>query len=229
VRDAVREAIVAELRHSVSPGERWVEIGCANSNLLYDFPHRLQARLDGVDSASDALAATGAALARTSIDATLRLHDFRELADGEEGSYDGVVSCGFAEHFTDCTDVHRHLARYVRPGGRVVTFVPNMSGLVGLLQVVVDEEVFLTHHVLTPPVLADSMREAGLSVDRCEPFIGVNLGVVNAGGLSRSGRRAAEAVLVGTSRALALAERTRGRPFAPRMWRSPYLVAVATV
>jgi hypothetical protein len=81
VRDAVREAIVAELSRWVAPGQRWVEIGCANSNLLYDFPHRLHARLDGVDSAAEALEATGAALERSSIDSTLRLHDFRELAD----------------------------------------------------------------------------------------------------------------------------------------------------
>jgi hypothetical protein len=97
------------------------------------------------------------------------------------------------------------------------------------LQVIVDEEIFLTHHVLTPPVLAESMRDAGLTVERCDPFIGVNLGVVNAGGLPRQARRIAEAVLVGTTRALSLAERARGRPFTPRMWRSPYLVAVATL
>jgi len=228
IRDQVREAVIEEISPWVRPRDRWVEIGCASSHLLYDFPNRLGARLDGVDASEGALAATRAALGHHAIEAELSLHDFRELRDDERGAFDGVVSCGFVEHFADCADVHRQLHRYLRPGGTVVTIVPNMAGVSGLLQMAVDEEIYLTHHVLTPPILQESMEAAGFHVELCRPFMAFNLGVVNAGALSPSVRRLTEILLVGSSRLVGVAELLSRRRLGPKLWRSPYLIAVAT-
>jgi len=227
VRDHVRDTVVAELGKVVEPGSKWTEVGCASSTFLLDFPAVLGAELDGVDISARALEVTRSNLADLGVTPTLSCHDFTEPLPEELHAYDGVFSNGFVEHFADLSAVLVSVAKYVKPGGIVVSVIPNMSGIVGFLQLFTSSEIFLTHHVITPPILRQEMERAGLIVDVCEPFMSFNTGVVNVG--ERRGRltgRALEAALVGTSRAVWSAERITKREMKPRLWRSPYLISV---
>jgi hypothetical protein len=119
------------------------------------------------------------------------------------------------------------MSLYVRPGGSIVTVVPNMAGLNGFLQLGLSRDTFLTHHVITPPILRQEMERAGLSVERCEPLMSFNTGVVNLGERrSRASGRAMEAALVGMSRTVWAAERLFGKDLTPRLWRAPYIISV---
>ena len=227
IRDHVRDTLVAELGKVVEPGSRWVEIGCASSTFLLDLPTLLDAQLDGVDISERALDVTIANLAEFGLKPTLRCHDFADPQPEELHAYDGAFSFGFVEHFADLAATIRSVAQYVKPGGLVVTVVPNMSGLVGFLQLCTDSEIFLTHHVITPPILQQEMERAGLSVETCEALMSFNTGVVNVG--ARRNKilgRALEAVFVGTSRAFWGAERVMHTSVAPRLWRSPYIISI---
>lgn len=226
IRDFVREELVALLGNWVEPGSRWVEIGCANSTFLFDFPTRLHATLDGVDIAGDAVAATRAALGVHGLQPRMALHDFRDVEPPEQHAYDGVFSYGFAEHFNDCADVHRSMRDYLKPGGRVATIVPNMTGLPGMFQQWFDEPTFLTHNVLTQATLRGALEDAGFEVEFCEPIIAFNLGVVNTSSLSKPARAVANAVFVGTGRAIAAAQVAARRRLPTSHFRAPYLLAV---
>lgn len=226
VRDFVREELVRLLGRWVEPGSRWVEIGCANSTFLYDFPRNLRATLDGVDIAESALEATRAAVGSHGITPHLSLHDFRDIPELERHAYDGVLSYGFAEHFNNCAQVHETLSGYLKPGGVVATIVPNMTGLPGTLQQWFDERTFLTHNVLTQATLRGALEDSGFLVDFCEPIIALNLGVVNTSSLAPPTRAITNAVFVGLGRALAALQIATGRRISASHWRAPYLLAV---
>lgn len=227
VRDHVRDTLVAELGKVVKPESRWIEVGCASSTFLLDLPTILGARLDGVDISADALDATVGNLAEFGLTPTLSCHDFTEPRPEELHAYDGVFSFGFVEHFADLAAALASVAQYVKPGGTVVSVIPNMSGLVGFLQLFTSSDIFLTHHVITPPILRQEMERAGLLVDVCEPLMSFNTGVVNVGERrSRLSGRVLEAALVGTSRAVWTAERITKRELKPRLWRAPYILSV---
>jgi 2-polyprenyl-3-methyl-5-hydroxy-6-metoxy-1,4-benzoquinol methylase len=230
VRDHVRESLMSAVGSVVEPSSRWIEIGCASSSFLLDVPTQLDAELDGVDISAAALRTTADDLAKLGVKPRLSCHDFATPDPEEVKSYDGVLSFGFVEHFADIASTLVSMAGYVRPGGRIVTVVPNMAGLNGFLQLGLSSDTFLTHHVITPPILRQEMERAGLSVERCEPLMSFNTGVVNLGERrSRKSGRALEAVLVGTSRAVWAAERLVGRDLAPRLWRAPYIISVGRV
>jgi cyclopropane fatty-acyl-phospholipid synthase-like methyltransferase len=218
---------VSEIGKVVKPASRWIEIGCASSSFLLDVPTMLDAELDGVDISADALKTTAEDLAALGVAPRLSCHDFATPDPDERNTYDGVLSFGFVEHFADIAATLRSMSLYVRPGGSIVTVVPNMAGLNGFLQLGLSRDTFLTHHVITPPILRQEMERAGLSVERCEPLMSFNTGVVNLGERrSRASGRAMEAALVGMSRTVWAAERLFGKDLTPRLWRAPYIISV---
>ncbi|MBK9252399.1 MAG: methyltransferase domain-containing protein [Proteobacteria bacterium] len=95
------------------------------------------------------------------------------------GAADAVVSFGLVEHFTDTPRIMKALARLVRPGGRILTVVPNMTGTVGLTQWVAGPEIRRIHEALSPEMLADAHRQAGLRVLESEYLLPMGYGVVN--------------------------------------------------
>lgn len=227
VKDFVREQALELLTDHVHSGERWVEIGCAGSRFLLDFPLRLNATLDGVDIVESALHQTQAELQKHGLQPSLRLHDYREPTLEEEQAYDGLISWGFVEHFADCVTVHQELSKYLRPGGTLISVVPNMTGLPGLLQQWTDLETFLSHNALTTQILADACTAAGLEVLSSEPIVSLNLGVINPANRSRLARRLIQTPFVGLSRASAVLDNARKVRPRRKLWAAPYLMLVA--
>src|SRR4029077_8297122 len=54
--------------------------------------------------------------------------------DGLRGGFDLVYSMGLLEHFADRAARIAEAAHYLKPGGRILTTVPNLQGLNWLLQ-----------------------------------------------------------------------------------------------
>jgi 2-polyprenyl-3-methyl-5-hydroxy-6-metoxy-1,4-benzoquinol methylase len=92
---------------------------------------------------------------------------------------DLVVSLGLVEHFTDTRNCLAALARFVRPGGRLLTVIPNMRGTVGFLQRVIAPSVFNVHVPLSTHELRAAHEQAGMKVDRAEYLVATNFGVIN--------------------------------------------------
>ena len=103
-----------------------------------------------------------------------------------QGEYDYVVSFGVVEHFEDTADCLRSCAKFLKPGGKLITSIPNIAGIIGLIQRYVDREVYDLHMPLTKTKLFNAHREASLELQKCEYFMSINLGVVNSGSFSKN-------------------------------------------
>jgi SAM-dependent methyltransferase len=92
---------------------------------------------------------------------------------------DLVLSIGLVEHFTETSDCIAALARLLRPGGKLLTIIPNMQGVVGLLQRLIAPSVYKMHVPLSPGDLREAHQRAGLKVERAEYLMATNFRVIN--------------------------------------------------
>lgn len=75
---------------------------------------------------------------------------------------DLVISMGVLEHFTDSAEVMRAFSRYLKPGGLLLTTVPNMPGITGVLQKTFYKPVYDIHVPLSLRHIHEATKEAGL-------------------------------------------------------------------
>ena len=95
-----------------------------------------------------------------------------------------MVSFGVVEHFEDTANCLKSCAKFLKPGGTLITLVPNIPSIIGLIQKYVDRKVYDVHKPLTKKKLSKSHQEASLRLRKCEYFMSINLSVVNSGSFS---------------------------------------------
>lgn len=149
----------AFLRGLLEPKARFIELGCAGSIWIRRFAHDYETW--GIDYSAVGLARL--AIDRRVPTATLKLGDVFDANNGVPRDYfDVVFSDGLLEHFSDPVAAVRAFAAYARPGGLVVTSVPNMYGEIGRLHRLVDPDFFAAHVRYRPYELDRVHRGAGL-------------------------------------------------------------------
>jgi SAM-dependent methyltransferase len=164
----------------VAPASALLEIGCGASAWLPYFAREFGFRVAGVDYSPEGCGLARAALRRAGVEADVVCTDFFTPPPGLLEAYDLVFSFGVAEHFTDTAGCLRSFLRFLKPGGLMVTIVPNMNGITGALQRLVDRTVYDIHVPLDRSALELAHRGAGLTEVRCEHLLAMNLNVVNA-------------------------------------------------
>jgi SAM-dependent methyltransferase len=155
----------------VRPGMAVCEAGCADSVWV---PFLLQqghtvAGLDYSEHGIDRLRRT---LKDKGLHADLYLGDLFDPAVMPRGRYDFVFSLGLVEHFGDGAGAVRALAALLKPGGLLLTVVPNLSGLWGSIQKRLDRAVYDVHVRYTPSSLDDLHRTAGLDIAEPARYFG---------------------------------------------------------
>lgn len=68
------------------------------------------------------------------------------------------------EHFSNPTEVIRVFSNYLKTGGKLVTIVPNLLGLLGKIQKIIDKKVYETHKCFTLSELENYHQLCGLDV-----------------------------------------------------------------
>ena len=161
------------------PGSAACEIGCGASTWLPVLAAR-GVRVSGIDYSERGLALSRANLARKGVRAELIHGDVRDPKALPSAQYDLIFSLGFIEHFDDAPIVMGHIAGALRPGGVIVTVVPNFTGIWGRIQRQIDPELYAVHTIYTGPSLDTMHREAGLTaLEPATPFGGFGPLVVN--------------------------------------------------
>ena len=56
--------------------------------------------------------------------------------------FDVVVSFGVVEHFQETAECLKALRKYLKPGGIIITVIPNMAGLIGTLQRILNKKIY---------------------------------------------------------------------------------------
>jgi 2-polyprenyl-3-methyl-5-hydroxy-6-metoxy-1,4-benzoquinol methylase len=166
--------------HGVSGSKKsLVEVGCASSAVLPLFSSKLGFLISGVDYSPTGCAQTEAILAREGIDGAVFQSDVFAPPEDLLGRFDVGVSVGLVEHFSDTGSVVRALADLLKPGGVMITSVPNMNGATGFTQKILDPAVYDIHVPLTREQLRDAHVSAGLKIEQCDYFLPSNFGVCN--------------------------------------------------
>lgn len=213
---------------SLEAGARLLEVGCARSTWLPYFAREHGLAVAGLDYSEEGCDQARAILARAQVEGSVVHGDMFAPPDDLVGAFDVVVSFGLVEHFSDTAGAHAALAKFLKPGGILVTVIPNMGrSFVGSLQKVLDRHVYDVHIPLDRIQLARANLDAGLRLDWCRYFMSCNWNVINISDWrSQTFRLRATQVQSGMSKVVWWSE-ARGLSLRPNRMTSPYIVAIA--
>lgn len=206
-----------------------IEVGCAGSAWLPYFALQFGFEVTGLDYSELGCLQAKEILSSVGVRGDVVCGDLFNPPERLLKKFDVVVSTGLVEHFDDTTGCISALAALVKSGGMIVTTIPNMVGVLGWLQRIIDKEVYDIHVLIDRERLDASHSSAGLKVLFCDYFMSVNWSVLNFRKYSES--RAGKLMLrlaSWSSKAVWLVERTTtGFPASRSL--SPYIVCVASL
>jgi SAM-dependent methyltransferase len=181
LRHTVDRAYYAAIQRYLYPvsNAQIIEIGCGNSSWLPFFSSHLGANVAGLDYSELACQRAKAFMNTSGVSGEIRHGDFRKPPDDWCNRFDMVFTNGLVEHFDDTPLALSQIARFAKPGGRLITFIPNMQGVNGWLQKHLGRNTFDTHRVLSVDALRVAHQQAGLSVLDCHYLLPMNFLVVN--------------------------------------------------
>jgi SAM-dependent methyltransferase len=179
-RDSHQAHLAQLFRSYLRPGRRFLEVGAGGSPWPAWVAARVGAEGWGIDFSPGGLALSAACAARDGTRVHLVEGDFFDREKLPAGAFDVVYSGGFVEHFPDAQPLMERMAELLAPGGVVITAVPNLDGVNGVLQKLVDADCFSRHVVFTPDTLDAAHALGGLRPVSPARFLGVvDLGSVN--------------------------------------------------
>lgn len=125
--------------------QRLLEVGCANSSWLPYFALHYGFSVTGLDYSPQGCEQERALLQIAGVQGEVVCADLYAPPQSLQGAFDVVFSLGVIEHFTDTAASVKALAAFLRPGGVLISVIPNMTGSVGLLQRLCDRAVYENH------------------------------------------------------------------------------------
>jgi len=210
----------------IGPNATIVEAGCGGSAILPYFKKEFGLKAEGFDNSPVGLDLCNAIARKSGLEAPVYLADIFALPADLRSRYDVVFSYGLAEHFNPTTLIVEALAGLARPGGYVLTLIPNMRGALGLFQKLANPDVYTIHVPLNVLQLSRAHEACGLRVVEAGYFMTANFSAINfqgsGGVLTRVGPRLAS----WASKAFWLLERF-GMPEIPNPITSPYAYVLA--
>jgi cyclopropane fatty-acyl-phospholipid synthase-like methyltransferase len=155
-----------------------VEVGCAQSVYLPYFAKQFGFKVCGIDRSEMGCDRARTILEREGVKGEVYCADFFSAPAQLIGRFDVVTSFGVVEHFQQTAEALRGMARLLKPGGRMFTNIPNLTGVLGY-QKLLDQDIYDAHVLLTRESLASAHREAGLEIESCDYFLPICLEVFN--------------------------------------------------
>lgn len=163
-----------------------LEIGCARSVWLPYFAEKYGFEVYGIDYSEIGCKQAMQILLTEGVKGEIVCADFFSPPEFMLGAFDVVVSFGVLEHFKDSTACVVAFSKFLKPGGLLITNIPNLCGLNGLIQKMVDRSIYDIHLPLDKKSLARAHQINGLRVISCNYFLFMNLGVLNFDNLKGS-------------------------------------------
>lgn len=159
-------------------GKSLLEIGCGNSSWLPYFAREFGFCIWGLDYSEQGCEQERLKLAAEGVVGEVVCADFFNPPALLLGAFDVVVSFGVVEHFDDTSACLAAFAKCLKPGGMLITNIPNMSGLIGKLQKLINRPVYDIHVPLDVYALS-AAHPPSCDVIACRYFLFANWSVVN--------------------------------------------------
>lgn len=145
-------------------GRRLLEAGCGSSLWLPYFARQLGWEVAGLDYSDTGLALSREILRRNGVQGRLRKADLRDGPGEDRELFDAVFSLGLIEHFEHPENVLAILKDFVRPGGLLLTWIPNTEGVIPRLNPILDRRYRGFYGRLDLPTLCAHHRARGFDV-----------------------------------------------------------------
>jgi 2-polyprenyl-3-methyl-5-hydroxy-6-metoxy-1,4-benzoquinol methylase len=156
-----------------------LEVGCAGSMWLPYFAQEFGFDITGLDYTENGCAQTEEILERANLNGRIVCADFFSPPEDMIEKYDVVVSFGVAEHFENTSQCLEAFGKFLKPGGILISFIPNMTGAIGFFQKFFDYDNYKIHILLNRRVFEEAHTKAGFIVESCNYFLSVNWAVIN--------------------------------------------------
>jgi len=142
---------------------RFLEVGCGVGKWMIYFHETFGYKVCGTDYLADACECGRRNLALQNIPCQIWEDDLFDTKLTYK-TFDVVMSAGFVEHFSDPTKPLAIMAGLLKPGGILITWIPNYTGVYGPLQRLVDKDLFKSHNALLLEDLHYMHEAVGLQV-----------------------------------------------------------------
>lgn len=146
--------------------KRVLEIGCGNSTWLPYLAKKYNIQVTGIDYSKTGCDLAKARLKAEAVDADVYCMDLYAENTEEIGQFDLVYSLGLIEHFENTEDIIKQLLKFVKPGKRLLTEVPNLKSMHGFLSWVyqpkqLDKHILLSYKDIELACLKNNCVELG--------------------------------------------------------------------
>jgi 2-polyprenyl-6-hydroxyphenyl methylase/3-demethylubiquinone-9 3-methyltransferase len=164
LRDVTVAALFARFLPDADAAPAVLELGCGASRWMPYLAVRHGCRVTGLDYEPGAAELARANLRGAGVEGQVLCRDAFASRGNEDltDRFDLVYSWGLLEHFADVVSCLRAICRYLRPGGVMLTTVPNLQGVNWALQRLGDLSVLQTHVIYDAARLRERHEEAGL-------------------------------------------------------------------
>lgn len=203
-----------------------LEIGCARSKWLPYFAKEFGFKVYGIDYSEIGGKQAVQVLSNEGVEGQIICADFFSPSEWMIGEFDVVISFGVLEHFEDTEGCILAFSKFLKQEGIMITNIPNLMGLLGLIQKLMNRNVFNLHVPLSLAEILEAHQKNMLEPVSCDYFLSVNFGVVNFENLKDG--FAYKWILQSfcwLNRAIWFIERLM--PIKPNRWSSPYINCVA--
>ena len=212
---------------NIKSGDKVIEVGCGGSTILPYLKNEYSLIADGIDNSKNGCELSRRISKKSNIDVKIIYGDLFNPPEGILNQYDLVFTNGLVEHFLPTEDIISALKEYTKPNGYIFTIIPNFSRLVGVLQKIVNKEVYDLHVPLSLSQLKNSHEMADLKVIDCFYFLNAHFSVINfSGESSLIKENYGDRLASWASKSIWLLEKV-GFPDIPNSITSPYIVCVS--
>jgi 2-polyprenyl-3-methyl-5-hydroxy-6-metoxy-1,4-benzoquinol methylase len=151
----------------IGPGAKLIEVGAGGSVWLEYFAAEHRLDVTGLDYSETGCAAAEYVLNRSQLQGRVVCADLFDPPEELKSSFDILSSFGLVEHFSPTSGCLAACADFLKPGGAMLTVVPNLAGLNGAGIKFFDPKVYQIHVPLSAESLRQAHIDAGLEVLEC--------------------------------------------------------------
>lgn len=146
-----------------------LEIGCGNSKWLPFLGKRYNINVTGIDYSQIGCLRAQELLNSEGMNGSILCYNFLDVNPEKVGEFDLIYSLGFVEHFSDTYEVIDKKAQLLKPGGIILTVVPNLyKSIHGLFSWIYQPELYYMHYPLSKSELINAYTSSGLEVIDCD-------------------------------------------------------------
>ncbi len=162
-------------------GKTLMEVGCGNSVFLSYFATEFGFEVSGIDYSDFGCEQTKRIFKRDNIQGEILLVDAFNPPVELINKYDVVCSFGVVEHFINTADTLKAFSKFLKPGGILITSVPNFVGATGLLHKWFNKPVYDIHVPMSSEFLGEAIKKAGLEVLVNKYFLSISFAITLEG------------------------------------------------